>query len=64
MRLREETYTTQKQAIPRITCSIPSSELMQAKRVLVLQQPISTALEGIIMMLPTAQTPLMLPRRI
>ena len=63
MRLREETYTTQKQAIPRITCSIPSSELMQAKRVLVLQQPISTALEGIIMMFPTAQTPLTLPRR-
>ncbi len=63
MRLREETYTTQKQAIPRMTCSMPSSELMQANRVFVLQQPISMALEGIIMMLPTAQTPLTLPSR-
>ncbi len=32
-----------------MTCNIPSSELMQANRVFVLQQPISTALEGIIM---------------
>lgn len=58
---RKITYTTQKQAMPKMTCSMPRSEETQANRVFVLQQPISTALDGIIMMLPTAHTPEMEP---
>lgn len=51
------TYMTQKQAIPKITCISPSKLPMQAKRLFALQQPISTALEGSINMLPIAHTP-------
>ena len=56
--------TTQKQAMPRITCIIPRRPLMQANVEFVLQHPISTSVEGSTKIFPTAQTPESEPRRI
>lgn len=57
------THTTQKQAMPEMTCSMPSRPLMQEKVEFWRQHSISSSVDGSTRILPTAHTPEREPSR-